>query len=479
VTEHTARILLIDEISEEISLSPHDGKISSKIYRLLNHTYRVFSVEELKDRTQYQIIANNRVEGSFSTFGIEGPSSVVVVSCDGRTLYGKNKDYNVERPWKFVRELCESEKAQMIIHLGDNVYMDGLFQEIYIRIDTNKEDITDSQILEEIIIFYSKIWSDQDKAYVLSHMSNLMVLDDHEFIDDFGAFENCVMMNQKKTENLLAWWRIVIQCKRVFMFQQYLLYSDFDEKVIESNEQLTYYPLHKFLEFGNLGIVIDDSRTFRRWSWHYLLHAVKPEPKGHHHSLYDPENPKLGSVQFEDLLSQVEKSNCKSLCIALSTPLCGYSPAAVSIFTKVHDYLRDQWTYDKASEGEREKIIDRIFSCLRRMNLDSAIVLGGDVHFSYHATIFDKEHHSDRFIRVLVTSPVTTLPVLPEDDLQDDAGSVIFKLLADRHAGPFKVNVEEKVSTYNLGFIRQDTEGKIKEMSIVDNNLRKTFRREK
>lgn len=46
----------------------------------------------------------------------------------------------------------------MTLHLGDNVYMDRTFADLYKRMEAN--EVSDEEILQEMIDFYINLWSE-------------------------------------------------------------------------------------------------------------------------------------------------------------------------------------------------------------------------------------------------------------------------------------------------------------------------------
>ncbi len=149
--------------------------------------------------------------GGFQTLPLDVTQiNIAVVSCDND---GVNSGVNM---WEKLWHKITRESVHIVLHIGDNVYIDGdsshylsnkqLISDLLFTSDKINQDIPYVKArnvlrnlskdkwqmhAEEICEIYREkyraTWNLPFKAKVLSHVSNLMILDDHEVRDDYGS----------------------------------------------------------------------------------------------------------------------------------------------------------------------------------------------------------------------------------------------------------------------------------------------------
>ena len=196
--------------------------------------------------------------------------NLAVVSCDRGTDEGYNH-------WSKLWKRVNADQLHIILHLGDNVYIDdligdGLMNEelvekgwkdparkdlAYVKArnilnDTPKRQWKSKteEIREIYRDVYRKSWSRRDIRKVLATTSNLMINDDHEFRDEFGSVK--VDGDPESAEHFLG-----LQALRVYHEYQRQLWDP--DILTRGHGDLS----SEFfcLTFGSLGIMMSETRT--------------------------------------------------------------------------------------------------------------------------------------------------------------------------------------------------------------------------
>lgn len=139
-------------------------------------------------------------------------TSVYFVSCDGQNCqkYGSSNPiavYNASDDTDMWKKLYMDIKAdrnihKYVIHLGDQVYMDDAHDELI----KNKTIDDEAVVRRTYFEAYKRNYSNRYKKKVLQSAHNVMIGDDHEFIDDYGSVPNnltpTMLKNVKEMYNL-------------------------------------------------------------------------------------------------------------------------------------------------------------------------------------------------------------------------------------------------------------------------------------
>eukprot|EP00611_Tribonema_gayanum_P026730 TRINITY_DN6439_c0_g1_i2.p1 TRINITY_DN6439_c0_g1~~TRINITY_DN6439_c0_g1_i2.p1 ORF type:complete len:476 (+),score=151.65 TRINITY_DN6439_c0_g1_i2:85-1428(+) len=257
--------------------------------------------------------------------------------------------------WEKLAKAAPS--MDVMLHMGDQVYGDedfhrggkneaeidtkqearegcwGRCKEIVTAPDvgTNWEPLRE-QCRDIYANLYRATWSHPPTASALAAVSNLMVLDDHEIVDDTGDVPEHL--------DSTTWQFFVMGCA----YQAYLAYQgqlNFPIKDLEDMEQKVYYHTHLF---PNVGLVMCDVRLQRS------LHR-------HQQSGADwTDHEYLGPRQFVDLKAAMEDDfkDCTSVIVVSPTPLLFVSSAAASLIVHASDDIIGSWSNKKFKHEQKE-----------------------------------------------------------------------------------------------------------------------------
>lgn len=377
---------------------------------------RIFKFEGLKSNMQYLIKLpsfSEDVLGVVTTLPeVVERLNIAVVSCD-------NAQYQAETDmWQVMWEGIDSKKEaiHVLLHIGDNVYMDGIGSGLsneelvkgdieshiisgnldpstpYVKarqiIDNLDRQMWDSRKDEILEIFRSRYRDTFSRTYiknVMAHVSNLMILDDHEIRDDFGDVADD--SDPESKEFFLG--SLAIQ---VFHEYQRQLW---DPEILErdpSSLKSEYFAL----TLGPLGIIMMDSRTV--WA-NNRSHREKSDTSyyGDHqvqslrNSLATNEDVKMWLLVFTLPLFFVKKNHAKF---------------AACCIKKADDCLSFMYMNH---EEDLVEMLDLLRNWQERKASNSFLILGGDVHVGgftdvYHSLLSGGE--SKLLCRQIITSPI-------------------------------------------------------------------------
>ena len=283
VTSTTANVLIdIDTDVENFQMilkeiaQHHEvqGREFTKSKKVKARCPTVFHFENLPPKTAFNVMApaiSSKNIGMVRTL----PSKIerlnlAVVSCDRGTDEGYNH-------WSKLWKRVNADQLHIILHLGDNVYIDDLIgngltnEELvekgwkdpakkdlaYVKArnilnDTPKKEWNSKteEIREIYRDAYRKSWCRQDIRKVLATTSNLMINDDHEFRDEFGSVKDDG--DPESAEHFLG-----LQALRVYHEYQRQLWDP--DILTRGHGDLSseFY----CLTFGSLGIMMSETRT--------------------------------------------------------------------------------------------------------------------------------------------------------------------------------------------------------------------------
>ena len=226
VTSTTAFILLeIDEsidflscILQEVSTTAKEseGKVHAVQENVQKRRPRVFQFGDLQEETTYDILVTAVTQspvGRLRTLPLDvNKINIAVVSCNKYRF--QPKICNMwERMWGRIQNA--EDDVHILLHVGDNVYIDGetfdnssnrklredaLFdpkqtdqsspyihaRKLLRHLPPDEWDSQKGAVLELYRNEYRETFNQKYTKLVLSHVSNLMILDDHDVRDDFG-----------------------------------------------------------------------------------------------------------------------------------------------------------------------------------------------------------------------------------------------------------------------------------------------------
>lgn len=232
--------------------------VDASVYRLVvrnlppNTVNDLFVFQTFMENKKYdgfRIIDSVRVHtrqstGAAGRGGTMAPPRFVGLSCHDNIVRAGNN------PWADLVKTYESDTV--FVHLGDQVYLDGIFWRYVRRLckyaDCGADDVcSEANILKECECamreFYRRSWTaTRECRYLLSHFSNVMMADDHEIVNEYGrpSFESS---GCPRFEGLVA-----DVAKKLFLQYQDALWLDSD--YAKQSRTLTW-PLARTLTYDD------------------------------------------------------------------------------------------------------------------------------------------------------------------------------------------------------------------------------------
>jgi hypothetical protein len=226
-----------------------NNQINIKAYKV-----NKFYFDNIKIGNDYKIefIRKNKLIDSIEIKLKSNPlDNVLVVNCD--SCYGYESG-----TW----DLIENKNTRYIFHLGDQIYNDHIFYDLYK--DYEKKLIDEKQVYKYCYLHYLYHFSRNNKKNVLKNNFNLMIPDDHEILDNsVKKLANIVCF--KKVYNIFKSLSKSIElglrhkkCNLLFLEDSsnstvYILnYTEkFDEEFYIKNNYLQYVKRNKNIIFLN------------------------------------------------------------------------------------------------------------------------------------------------------------------------------------------------------------------------------------
>jgi hypothetical protein len=310
------------------------------------------------------------------------------LSCDGAYSQGDNypgypetensymkishlDKFKYESPWQKLNEDIENninDHNIIVIHLGDQVYMDEVVKKII------NDNITDTServklISESYRVKFNKKW----KKNVLSSVSNIMMWDDHEIVDDFKS----VAINEDgiNITNELA--RLLIE---MYYYYQRMLFRDPDDPTI----------IYTFKKNESQYIIID-TLVNRNTSLVY---------------------PILGESQHDEIRDFINNSSdVKKTYIISPVPIYGKSFVFNRLITLYKRWADNDFSVDKIAQEEREQLIKMITEGIYENKLGDVVLIGGDYHQGNVSIV--NRMYKDKIIKFynVITSPISSQPI--------------------------------------------------------------------
>ena len=316
---------------------------------------------EISDKTN-QIQIGNEIVNIPNVIPQLNNTSVYFVSCDGQNtkIYNYSNPisvYNVKDDTDMWKKLYMDIKEdtnihKYVIHLGDQVYMDDAHEELKNNKMTNNENI----IRRTYYDVYKSNYSKKYKEMVFKNAYNIMIGDDHEFINDFNSIPNNltpVMLKNAKE-----------------------MYKIFQEDLYGIKEHMI-----KHLVLGNFQIIIPDLRKYRT----SFKHSINKYPI-------------MGEEQMNEFDNIVKNTqpNIERTYYVNTVPLVGLTilikMARIIFGKKMDDYFK----YD-----EQIHIMNKLFEIDK-----DVIIIGGDYHYAEYYTFVK----NSKTIKQITTSPISSDP---------------------------------------------------------------------
>ncbi len=291
-------------------------------------------------------------------------TSMYFVSCDGQNtkIYNYSNPisvYNVKDDTDMWKKLYIDIKEdpnihKYVIHLGDQVYMDDAHEELINNKTTNNEDI----IRRTYYNVYKSNYANKYKQMVLKSAYNIMIGDDHEFINNYNSSPN--NLTSLMLKNLKEMYKI------------------FQEDLYGIKENMI-----KHLVFEDFQIIIPDLRKYRK------LNCITKYPI-------------IGEEQmneFDNIIKNTQATIERTYYVS-TIPLVG-----VNIFIKLlRNILRNnkKINIDGYFESKEQiHIINKLFE------LKDVVIIAGDYHYGEYYTFVK----NCKTIKQITTSPISSDPV--------------------------------------------------------------------
>jgi len=401
VTDTEARILLETEeegmvklvIKAEGSDTPLD--IPPKTFQCFRPN--AFAVDGLIPATKYMVSFENiqnesAHRGSFTTLPADVTQLTVLSgSCD----HLKNRG-SVDMWTKILEEYVRPGKMDMMIHNGDQVYADSAFKAGKKFWEENEASKSEEELIARTTEFYAEIyrktWNHPPCKEVLANTSNLMLWDDHELRNDWGAFD-------KDRDKSSVNYKLGLAARRAYWLYQRQLWDDMDN--LGEKEATVDKDGHCVLMPGNhIGIAFVDCRGGRSFyasvdgekserpfmsmpQWNMMADALSPE------GLYKDAKRLL---IVHTMPAVLVGSSCSAACPCI---VGGKDKMGFGVYPQEQeDYLSliNDWVNVHAPSNSRE-----------------VLLLGGDLHFSMQSVVTRKSDNK-KVLRQVVTSAISNKP---------------------------------------------------------------------
>ncbi|CAJ1334413.1 unnamed protein product, partial [Effrenium voratum] len=380
VTESSARILL--EASHDVPircvLKAESGAQAERRAELKRKRPQVIRFENLAKETHYELMIEGAVLLTTSSFrtlpaggwrlaaGAQPCFAVASCNCIYETWKLRGADLWVDLKHRMEQGL----QVDYFLHLGDNVYMDtdwhliekgkrtlqdhckwGIARKMLEKVAKEKWHERTAEIEDHFQDVYRETWGHEPTRWVLAHVPNLMIYDDHEIRDDWGD------RPEDKDHSSLDRFLGNIAYRITNSYQRVL----HDDNV---NPECDFH-MHAFGDVGILFVDVRGCKTF------------------HHKPDKDSRLPMLGQRQWDSFEAALDGGilcGCKALLVMLPEPI-GYVSRANTFLIghTVCDDLLGQWS----AEAHRAEV-PRFLKQLKAWRDSSAekqlLLVAGDVH---------------------------------------------------------------------------------------------------
>lgn len=301
-------------------------------------TYKLIWYQDKNHVYEHEVIVKNQ------------PDQIIFVSCD---LLEADQEYSM---WTVMNKELSPNKQTCIFHLGDQAYMDGVFNESVKLASVNGINAEVSgQILKAFGNRYCNTWKPHNT--ILSQTSNYYIWDDHELKNNM-ALTDSTLSNEEKYVRDLA----VIS---------YIKYQESHH--LEKNEILSQYSWIK--TFDDLLVLAIERNT--------------------------------NEISIPDILTIINTSHQNRIILCFSSaPIPSPQGKYGDLYTKL---VNDKGTIETSKfwpQSELVKLYSGLFSWMNGDDTREIIVVGGDLHFGVHGVF----RCNKKEIPVIIASPITNQP---------------------------------------------------------------------
>eukprot|EP00656_Telonema_subtile_P013464 TRINITY_DN16840_c0_g1_i1.p1 TRINITY_DN16840_c0_g1~~TRINITY_DN16840_c0_g1_i1.p1 ORF type:complete len:604 (+),score=115.56 TRINITY_DN16840_c0_g1_i1:3-1814(+) len=399
VSDTSARVLLEVSASQQVEmvLTPQEAGAQAEVVRVrLNmhpKTPQAFAVEGLSAATEYGISFNGVAEpekhtGRLRTFRTDMCDlKVISGSCD----HPKNRGA-VDMWAKMLEDWVSRGEVDIVVHNGDQVYADAAYN-AGLRFWQNHPQLSDEVKIHEVSQLYAEIyrstWNHPPTKALLGSVSNLMLWDDHELRNDWGAFD-------KDRDQSSVNYKLGKAARRAYWWYQRQLWDGGMEDMEAKEAEVRCDGHVQLLPGGKIGFIFVDSRGSRS----FYADDERPFVSGPQWSmLCEALNPEAGPFQHASKLFLVHSmpcvligTSCSRACACL---VGGKDKMGFGVYPdEQEEYLQliDTWVHHSSAAPNRE-----------------VLLLGGDLHFSMQ-TVVSSASTGVPVMRQVVTSAVSNKP---------------------------------------------------------------------
>jgi len=290
VSDHTARILLeVDaDTTVVIVLDPTDALKPTRREELkfTREIPLAFNMTGLIPETEYSVSFENvkkpnECTGKLRTFPeLMRDARVISGSCDNMAGRG-----DVDMWAKLNEEFVQKDLVDIVIHNGDQVYADPAFiqgEKFWKENDDMNEEAKIAQATQFYSAIYRETWNHPPTKAVLANCSNLMLWDDHELRNDWGAFPK-----DRDTDSMN--YKLGLVARRAYWYYQRQLWDDLGDDITKKESETKIDGHLHTLPGGEIGICFMDTRGARSFyadnerpflskaQWNMFSNALDPQ----------------------------------------------------------------------------------------------------------------------------------------------------------------------------------------------------------
>lgn len=177
VTDSKVKILVEVEHDVEYTVSLNDEIVEVGSLTAATDSIKSVIIKDLRPNQRYTVQWHDVIDHKlvyahqFKTLTSDGPKTIVTLSCD---LPEMNQGLSL---WERIPEI----DPDLVLHLGDNVYMDGTYRQAQIILQLGLNEDAKDLVRQK----YRSVWGRREALNVWSNYNNLCIWDDHEISNEY------------------------------------------------------------------------------------------------------------------------------------------------------------------------------------------------------------------------------------------------------------------------------------------------------
>lgn len=406
VSSRTARVLIEIDRDAEVTCTMASFRGSSRAAVTRNvEAFRptVFVFEDLAPATRYKVtvegVANSLSRsGSVRTLPVDQSAlNVVMVACHKPSAQGGTDLWAQLRDQHVMTTEADGNAADMLVHIGDQVYADEAFAEgmnLCRDMRAAAPEACAQAIVELYREIYRRTWNQHACRTVLSNVPNLCIWDDHEIRNDFGSYDE----DRDRGSDTFF---VASMARVAYHEYQRQLWDDMDDVLpgragrplcaaVDGPDNCEA-SLHVF---GSFALLLLDQRGGRTFGFE---------------AGYD--RPFLGRAQWElieaALASDGTLANVQHLVLASTIPLVYTGHTVSQMVARALPPMRDKMGFGLVP-AEQQRIMELVRLWRDARSGRDALLVAGDMHCGSCTHVF----FDDRLVlRQVVTSPICNRPL--------------------------------------------------------------------